>query len=288
MKYRFVAENAKTWPINVMCAVLAISTSGYYKWLKKPACKRDRDDIRYRPLIRQIFDEYSGIYGSPRITYEMRAMGYRINEKRVERLMREMGLTASSPKQFVTTTDSKHDHPIAENLLEQDFTAEEPNQKWVGDITYIATKEGWLYLATVIDLFSRKIVGWAMSDHIDTELVLSALRMGIRDRQPCEGLIFHSDRGSQYASHEYRQTLAFHGITQSMSRRACCWDNAVAESFFHSLKTEWIRRHVYENRETARTSIFAYIHGFYNSKRRHSTIGYLSPDEYEVSTGFAA
>lgn len=264
MRFRFIAENANRWPVVVMCRVLEVSESGFYEWRAKPPSRRDTEDTRLRPLIRQIFEDYSGIYGSPRITYEVRAFGYHVNEKRVARLMREMGLVAGAPSLFTVTTDSEHDDPVAENLLQQDFSADAPNQKWVGDITYIATKEGWLYLATVIDLFSRKVVGWAMGDSLETTLVLDALRMAVRERRPDDGLIFHSDRGCQYASKAYRAALAMYDIRQSMSRKGCCYDNAVAESFFHSLKTEWIRRHVFPSRSEAKSSIFSYLTAFYN------------------------
>lgn len=198
--------------------------------------------------------------------------------------MKEMGLSARPKRRFVVTTDSDHDNPIAPNLLEQDFTAERPNQKWVGDITYIPTRQSGLYLATVIDLFSRKVVGWSMSDSLSTPLILDALAMVTTTRRPDrDGLIFHSDRGCQYASEDYRTALAAAGITASMSRKACCYDNAVAESFFHSLKVEWVRDGVYETRAAARSSIFTYIEAFYNRSRRHSTLGYLSPDAFEAA-----
>lgn len=288
MKCRFIAENASVWPVTILCQVLGVSRSRYYAWTGKTPSANDALNVRLRLIIREIFDAYCGIYGAPRITWELRMRGFQVNRKRVTKLMRDMNLSATAPRSFTTTTDSNHDHPIAPDLLGQDFTAERPNQKWVGDITYIATAEGWLYLATVIDLYSRRVVGWATSDSLATELPLEALRMAIRQRQPDGGLIFHSDRGCQYASRKFRAALDLHDIQPSMSRKGCCYDNAVAESFFHTLKTEWIRGHIYPTREEARLSLFAYIEAFYNTRRRHSTIGYLSPVDFENANQVAA
>ena len=287
MRFRFVAENAVTWPVSVQCRVLEVSTSGYYEWLRKPHTERDERDIAHMAVIRCIFDDYYGIYGSPRIGAEMRDRGYEITNKQVARLMKDMGLKAIQEKRFKPpqTTDSTHGLPVAKNLLNQDFYAERANQKWVGDITYIATNEGWLYLATVIDLYSRKVVGWAFSDSLATPLVSSALSMAVRERRPQGPLIFHSDQGCQYASHEFCDLLKVHGIQQSMSRKGCCYDNAVAESFFHSLKVEWISGHRYASRRQAQSSVFTFIQGFYNRMRRHSTLGYLSPIEFEERHG---
>lgn len=288
MKYIFIRDNAAVWPVRVQCTVLEVTPSGYYAWKKNPLSRRAEKDAKLRPIIQRTFDAYKGIYGSPRITPEINAQGYRANHKQVERLMQEMGLNARPPKRHVVTTNSKHGDPISPDLLQQQFSAEKPNEKWVGDITYIETGEGWLYLATVLDLYSRKIVGWAFSDSLATPIVSDALIMAVKQRQPTGALIFHSDRGCQYASAAYRTTLTQANITPSMSRKGCCYDNAVAESFFHSLKTEWVRGRCYATRTDAQTSIFAYIETFYNRIRRHSTINYLSPNDYELQTGTAA
>lgn len=288
MKYIFIRANAAVWPVRVQCAVLEVTPSGYYAWKKNPLSRRAEKDAKLRPIIQRTFDTYKGIYGSPRITVEVKAQGHRANHKQVERLMQEMGLNARPPKRHVVTTNSKHGDPIAPDLLQQHFSAEKPNEKWVGDITYIETGEGWLYLATVLDLYSRKIVGWAFSDSLATPIVSDALAMAVRQRKPTGALIFHSDRGCQYASAAYRTALTLAKITPSMSRKGCCYDNAVAESFFHSLKTEWVRGRCYATRATAQLSIFSYIETFYNRVRRHSTINYLSPNDYELQTGIAA
>lgn len=284
MIYAFILRHQDRWPISLQCRTLGVTRSGFYAWLDRPPSPRIQEDAALARLIRQIFDLYNGVYGSPRITYEVRALGHRVSENRVARLMAHMGLRAVQTKAFkVATTVSNQDHPVAPDLLQQDFSANRPNQKWVGDVTYIATKEGWVYLATVIDLYSRKVVGWSMSDSLATPLVNDALEMAVRSRRPGPGTIFHSDRGCQYTSAGYRQRLADHGLLASMSRKGCCYDNAVAESFFHSLKVEWIRGKPYDTRRAARTSVFTYIEAFYNRRRRHSTLGYTSPDEFEAA-----
>jgi transposase InsO family protein len=288
MKYIFIRANAAIWPVRVQCSVLEVMPSGYYAWKKNPLSRRAEKDAKLRPIIQRTFDSYKGIYGSPRIPVEVNALGHRANHKQVERLMQEMGLNARPPKRHVITTNSKHGDPIAPDLLQQHFSAEKPNEKWVGDITYIETGEGWLYLATVLDLYSRKIVGWAFSDSLATPIVSDALAMAVRQRKPTGALIFHSDRGCQYASAAYRTALTLANIRPSMSRKGCCYDNAVAESFFHSLKTEWVRGRCYATRATAQLSIFSYIETFYNRVRRHSTINYLSPNDYELQSGIAA
>jgi transposase InsO family protein len=288
MRYIFIRDHACEWPVWVQCTVLEVSPSGYYDWKKNPQSRRAEKDAKLRPVIRKTFDAYNGIYGSLRITAEINAQGYRANHKQVERLMRAMGLNARPPKRHVVTTNSKHGDPIAPDLLQQNFSAEKPNEKWVGDITYIETAEGWLYLAMVLDLYSRKIVGWAFADSLATPIVSDALAMAVKQRQPTGALIFHSDRGCQYASTVYRTALTLANITPSMSRKGCCNDNAVAESFFHSLKTEWVRGKCYATQAAAQLSIFTYIETFYNRVRRPSTINYLSPNDYELQTGTAA
>ena len=282
MRYPFICEHEKDWSITVMCRILEVRPSGYYKWRNAPQLSREQRDEPMRPLIRQAFERSYGTYGSPRIFRELRAQGHVVSKKQIERLMAEMEISAHRPKRFVSTTDSNHDNPIAPNLLEQNFYAAGINLKWVGDITYIATEEGWLYFATVIDLCSRKLVGWSFSDSLATPLISDALSMAVNQRDIEEGLIFHSDRGCQYTSDEYRTQLHAHKITPSNSRKGCCYDNAVAESFFHSLKTEWVCGKIYATRKEAQISIFRYIESFYNRTRRHSTIDYLSPDDFEV------
>lgn len=221
-------------------------------------------------------------YGSPSIYQQLRLAGVRVGRKRIERLMREHGIVGTMPKRrSVTTTDSQHQHPIAGNVLNRDFSADQANQKWVSDITYIWTGEGWLYLASVMDLFSRRIVGWSMSDRIDQDLTLSAITMALQLRQPARGLLHHSDRGSQYCATAYQQVLSDWQITPSMSRKANCWDNAVIESWHRTLKLELVYRQQYRSRDEARRSIFEYIESFYNRERRHSALGYLSPNQFE-------
>jgi len=243
-------------------------------------------------LIRSIKDVFQNtgrrVYGSPRVTAELRAGGVTVCQNTVARLMNQQGLRARIRRRYVPrTTDSSHGHPIADNLLHRRFTASAPNQKWVGDITYIATDQGWLYLSVVIDLFSRKVVGWSMADHLRTQLVSDAIDMAIRRRRPAAGkkfgdLIHHSDRGCQYACNDYRQLLADHGITMSMSRPGNCYDNAVAESFFATLKTELVHLTHYATHDQARASVFEWIEVFYNRRRRHSSLGYLSPEAFEA------
>ena len=281
MKYAFIDDHRRIWTIVRQCSLLSVSTSGFYSWRERPESLRFKEDKKLRIVIYTLFHNFNGIYGSPRIYREMRSIGYRIGQKRVERLMREMKLFASIPKRFVRTTDSEHDDPIAPNLLKQDFSATKPNEKWVGDMTYVQTTNSWLFLATVIDLYSRKVIGWSFSRSLNRQIIVDALGMAVENRQPEPGLIFHSDRGCQYASYEYRALLEEHNITASMSRTACCYDNAVAESFFHSLKVEEVYRNTYKNYEHAKTRIFKYIECFYNRQRRHSTIDYVCPEEYE-------
>jgi len=281
VRYRFILEHEDEYPVRVMCRVLEVAPSGYHAWKRRPNSPRHDQDERLCPLIRRLFDESHGTYGSPRLTEDLRALGHRINVKRVARLMQMMGLRASKPARFVVTTDSDHDEPIAPDRLQQDFTASGPNQKWVSDITYIPTAAGWLYLCVVIDLWSRRVVGWSFSESLATDLVVAATRMAIRDRRPTPGCIFHSDRGCQYANSAFRSFAVAHGLVQSMSRKGCCYDNAVAESFFHSLKIDWVYGRTFANRAEATQAIFVYLQVFYNRVRRHSTLGYLSPERFE-------
>jgi len=266
---------------------LRVTRSGFYAWLRRGS-KRELDDWRLLTLIREIFLENRRAYGSRRIYRELRARGVRCSRARVERLMREAGITPPRRRRFRKTTDSDHALPVAENLLDRDFSSSVPNQRWVTDITYIWTLEGWLYLAVVLDLFSRRIVGWAMDRTLRAEnLTLRALHMALFGRDPKAGLLHHSDRGSQYACKGYQDLLALRGITCSMSRRGNCWDNAVVESFFATLKLELVYLSVFTTRAEARAAIFEYIEAFYNRKRRHSYLGYLSPADFEKAMGCA-
>ena len=278
----FIEEHRQEFDITLMCWLLQVSRSGYYAWRKRQPSAREMADAQLLEAIKKIFAASGQTYGSPRIHMELRAEGIRCSRKRVERLMRENGLKVEQKrKSRVVTTDSDHDFPVAHNVLDRDFTAEKPNEKWVTDISYIHTDTGWLYLAVVMDLFSRAIVGWAMRPDLSRALVLAALRMAIANRQPPPGLLHHSDRGSQYCAHAYRQLQAEHKMVSSMSRKGNCHDNAAMESFFATLKKELVDRRHYRNQAEARSDIFAYIEGFYNRRRRHSTLGYVSPSAFE-------
>jgi putative transposase len=264
-----------------MCRVLGVSASGYYAWRNRAVSQRQHDDKDLGTSIKHIFDKHNGTYGSPRVRMALVKQGRQVSRKRVARLMRQRGLKARQPRRWVRTTDSDHALPIAQNLMNRDFIASEPNQKWVSDITYIATRDGWLYLATVIDLFSRRVVGWSMSAHIDEALVHTAITMALGKRPKHDGLMFHSDRGSQYAARGIAQLCTAHGIQQSMSRRGNCWDNAPSESFFATLKRECVKERVFASRAEARSAIFEYIEIYYNRERLHSTLGYRTPVDFE-------
>jgi putative transposase len=283
VKYAFIEDHAETYPVEVMCQVLEASRSGYYAWRTGRVSPRQlRRDQLLAEIIR-IYDESRGNYGSPRITRELRKKGIVVNHKTVEQLMKENGIAAKRKRKFKATTNSNHNLPIARNRLKRKFKAKQPNQAWVGDITYVATDEGWLYLATCIDLFSRKVVGWSMSSRMTADIVVDAFRMAIFRQKRKPPRIMHSDRGSQYASEAFRAELKHHRCKQSMSRKGNCWDNAVAESFFGALKTELVHQMKYKTREEARLSIFDYIEMFYNRRRLHSYLNYVSPDEFEKS-----
>jgi len=283
MRFRFIEDCRAEYPVTVMCRVLEVSPAGYYAWRARPESRRSIANRALLDDIKRVHRDNHGCYGSPRIHHELRAQGRRTSRGRIERLMHRHGIRAVMARPLrVRTTDSHHDLPIAPNLLGRDFTTKALNQIWLADITYVETDEGWLYLSTVMDLYSRRIVGWAMADHLRTELPLAALRMAISAQRPGAGLIHHSDRGVQYASHDYRAALAAAGITASMSRKADCYDNAPMESFFHTLKTERVHHRQYATHAEARSDIFAYIEGFYNRTRRHSAIGYISPIEMEL------
>ncbi len=283
MSFRFIEDHRDSYPVRPMCAVLEVSPAGYYAWRERPVSERARCNASLLAAIRQVHQDSSGRYGSPRVHAVLRRQGRGVSRGRIERLMHRHGIRAiMTPPRRVRTTDSRHDLPIAPNLVEREFTAAAPNRVWLADITYIPTTEGWLYLAAIMDLFSRKIVGWAMRDYMHTELASSALTMAIRLQRPGDGLIHHSDRGVQYASHTYRDALSEAGIAASMSRKADCYDNAPMESFFHTLKTELVHHRQYQTHAEAQRDIFAYIEGFYNRTRLHSAIGYLTPIEMEL------
>jgi len=283
MRFRFIEDRRADYPVTIMCDVLGVSPAGYYAWRARPESPRAAANRELVDDIKRVHRDTNGRYGSPRVHAELRAQGRGASRGRIERLMRRHGIRAimTRPRR-VRTTDSRHDFPIAPNLLERNFIAAAPNRIWLADITYVETDQGWLYLATVMDLYSRKIVGWAMADHLRAELPLAALAMAIATQRPGAGLIHHSDRGVQYASAAYRKMMQSASFRASMSGRADCYDNAPMESFFHTLKTELVYHQHYATREEARRDIFAYIEGFYNRTRRHSAIGYLSPIEMEL------
>ena len=281
MRYQFIDDHRQEFPTRPMCRVLEVSTGGYYQWRRRPPGARQERREALVAEIKVIHQEVKARYGSPRIHAELVARGHACCENTVARLMSQAGVAAKTGRKFRCTTDSNHDHPVAENVVDRQFEPEAPNRVWTADITYIPTREGWLYLAAVEDLYSRQVVGWSMSQRIDSRLVVDALEMAVSRRLPGEGLVAHSDRGSQYASEHYRRVLSGHGITCSMSRRANCWDNAPMESFFASLKKELVHDEDYQTREEARASLFEYIEIFYNRIRRHSSLGYRSPIEYE-------
>lgn len=285
MKYLFIEKCAAHYPVRQLCQALEVSHSGYYAWHKRQARPEDPHLTALLEHIERIHKLSRRTYGSPRVHAQLCREGFHYNRKRIARLMRLKGLVGRRKTRKVTTTDSRHDHPVAPNRLNRDFQAAEPNEKWVADITYIPTQEGWLYLAVVLDLYSRKVVGWSMMATLTADLVEDALKMALYERNPDPGLLHHSDRGSQYASGQVRQLLEAQHITVSMSRTANCYDNAVMESFFSTLKCEWVYYQNYRTRAEASRDIFAYIAGFYNRVRLHSTLGYLSPEEFEVQDG---
>ena len=276
-------EQHGRFPVRLMCQVLEVSAAGYYAWVNRPPSKRRERTMRLTEQIRQAHARSRRTYGSPRVTAELAGQGTRVCRNTVAKLMRQAGLAAKVKRRFVPrTTDSTHDNPIAPNRLARDFTADAPDRKWTCDITYVPTDQGWLYLAVVMDLFSRRIVGWAMREHLQSELVREAMRMAVQARRPAVGLLHHSDRGVQYACGDYRRLLGEHEIVCSMSRRGNCYDNAVTESFFGTLKTELVNDARYATRDEARQSVFEWIEVFYNRQRRHSSLGYLSPEGFEA------
>lgn len=284
MKFTWIEQHREGFELAIVCDTLRVSRSGYYAWLKRPVSPRQKRREELTEQIRQVHEDSRCTYGSPRVHAELADRQVKVCLNTVARLMKQGGLHSKIRRRFVVhTTDSQHDHPIAANVLDRQFAAEAPNRKWCCDITYVPTDEGFLYLAAVIDLCSRKIVGWSMADHLRSELCLEALSMALAHRRPDQGLLHHSDRGVQYACESYRQMLTEHGIEASMSRTGNCYDNAVMESFFGTLKTELIYHEHYATRAQARSSIFEYVEVFYNRQRRHSAIGYKSPEAFEAS-----
>ena len=265
-----------------MCRVLGVTRSWYYARLTRGATKRQREDQSLLPSIKDAFEESENTYGAGRIVKELREHGTRVGKNRIWRLMRENGLRVKTTRRFKVTTNSDHKRPVAPNLVKREFTAEAPNRLWTGDITYIWTAEGWLYLAVVLDVFSRRIVGWSMNRRMTDDLVVAAFRNALVRRRPATGFIFHTDRGSQYCSKRFQKLVKGAGGVQSMSSTGCCYDNAITESFFGTLKRELIHHCSFIARQEAQTRIFRYIEGFYNRKRRHSAICYLSPEQFEL------
>ena len=277
-----IKEETGQFSLRLMCRMLSVSVSGYYAWLdRKPSIRKQRGH-ELSKKIKAIFDDEKGRAGAPRVTKRLNHEGESVSKHRVARIMRENGWRAKAAKKFKATTNSNHQLPVAPNLLQQNFFASKPNEKWVSDITYCWTEEGWLYLAVVMDLYSRKIVGWAMSERMTKKLVIDALQMAIWSRKPPHGLIIHSDRGSQYCSHEYQQILKLHALVCSMSKRGDCYDNAAMESWNHSFKVEAIHGERFVTRDCVKKQVFEYIEIYYNRKRLHSMLGYKSPASFEI------
>ena len=281
MRFRFVDENRESFEVGVMCEALAVSRSGYYAWCERPRSARAQESERLGALVERAHVESRGTYGGPRVHAELRARGESCGRNRVARLMRERGLRGRTKRRFRTTTKSDARNAVAPDLLNRNFEAERPDQVWVGDTTNMPTEEGWLYVAALLDLNSRAVVGWSMASRNNTELTLSALGMAVGRRRPAPGFIHHTDRGSPYTAEAYQQRLQLRGARVSMSEPGDCYDNAVAESFFHTLKNELSDKIPFRTRDEARREVFDYIEVFYNRKRRHSTLGYVSPAEYE-------
>jgi len=284
MRFQFIKENRSSFPVKKMCHVLKLSQSGYYRWSTAPVSSRQIEKENLKSRIRELFAKHRGMAGSPLITADLREdpSFSKVSRPRVARLMREMGLRCRTVKKFVVTTDSKHNEPVAPNLLERKFDVASPDQVWVTDITYLKIGSKWCYLTVFLDLFSRLVVGWDLSASLERHSAIRALKKSILHRCPSEGLMIHSDRGVQYASADFRRVLRKHGFIQSMSRKGNCWDNAVAESFFHSIKTQFIHHCRFQNEAEAEKALFWYIEIYYNRQRKHSTNGYKSPAHYEM------
>ena len=282
MRFAFIAKNEGLLPINRLCEIMDVSARGYRAWRTRPMSKTQRADMVVLAHIREQFALSLGSYGRPRMAEELREFGLAVGERKVGRLMRENAFAVKRNRKFKATTDSNHSFNIAPNLLDRDFFAEQPNQKWAGDISYVWTREGWLYLAVIIDLHSRRVIGWAVSSRMKRDLAIRALKMAIALRNPPKGCIHHADRGSQYCSHDYQKLLRQHGFKVSMSGKGNCYDNAVVETFFKTIKAELLWQQSWETRRAAEMAIFEYINGFYNPRRRHSALGWKSPLAFEA------
>lgn len=282
MKFAFIHAEKASFSVAALCRTLEVSRQGYYAYVKRPASPRVTRDAELQEHVRAAFRGSKGRYGSPRVRRQLRDEGLPASKRRIERIMRALGLSARPQRRWrVTTTQVDRSSPVAANVLNRDFTATRPNERWVTDITYVWTDEGWCYLAVILDLFSRAVVGWALAPSLSTELAMTALRMALQRRRPEAGLLHHSDRGCQYTSFEYRTALAQHVVTVSMSRKGNCWDNAVAESFFATLKNELVYRRSWPTRLELRAAVFEYVEVFYNRRRLHSSLGYKTPSEIE-------
>ena len=288
MKYRFMADHRGEHRVEKMAGNLGVTRSGFYAWLGRGGSQRRIADEELGAVIKGIQQEMKHRYGSPRMTQELRRRGRQVGHNRVARLMRERQLGARPKKAFRVTTRSRHEHPVAENVVQRQFAVSTVNTVWVSDITYIATAEGWMYLCVVLDLYSRRVVGWSMDKGLGTELAMRAMLMALLVRRPPRGLVFHTDRGVQYCAKAFRRLTEQRGVVQSMSRKGDCWDNACAETFFSSLKRELVGSCIFATREQARREIFEYIEVFYNRRRLHSYLGYLTPAEYEDSASSQA
>jgi len=284
MKFKFIEDNRSSFPVKKMCQVLSVSPSGYYRWKKAPISNQKAENKKFKERIKELYSQHKGMVGSPMLTADIREdpefSG--VSRTRVARHMKEMGLKCRTVKKFVVTTDSKHNKPVAPNLLDRQFTVPVPDMVYVTDITYLKVGRKWHYLTVFIDLFSRLVVSWDLSDSLERYSSIRALNKAIMRRRPGSGLMIHSDRGIQYASHDFRAVLHKHGFIQSMSRKGNCWDNAVAESFFHTIKTQMIHHCKFQNIAEAEQAIFNYIEVYYNRRRKHSTNGYKSPAQYEL------
>ena len=284
MRFAFVEEHRSRIPVDRLCHILGVTSRGYRAWRGRPVSRRQRDDMVLLAHIREQHHLSLGSYGRPRMTQELKEAGLAVGHRRVGRLMRDNGIRVFRTRKYWVTTDSNHHFNIAPNWLDRDFHADRPNQKWAGDISYIWTREGWLYLAVIIDLHSRRVVGWASSCRLKKNLALEALNRAVALRNPPPGCLHHSDRGSQYCAHDYQKRMRQLGFKVSMSRKGNCWDNAIAETFFKTLKAELIWRSTWQTRDQVTAALFQYINGFYNSRRRHSAIGGMAPIKFEQNT----
>jgi putative transposase len=282
VRYAFIAEHVSIWPVRICCRVLQVSRSGFYKWQGREESPRQKENQALAIIVERIHMGSRRTYGSPRVWMTLKGHGYKLGRGRVERIMRREGLKGKVATKYRKTTDSRHGGPIAPNLLARNFLTAAPDRVWASDVTFIWTLEGWLYLGVTLDLFSRRVIGWSMSDTLDASLVVRALEMALGQRKPSAELIHHSDQGKEYANRDFRTLLSEHRITASMSRKGNCWDNAVAESFFHTLKGELLEDRRFRTRREAQAAVFEWIEVFYNRQRLHSTLGYVPPAVYEA------